>query len=174
MDIVSNKRFKEDDLILFSEKIGYDLPNDYIEFLRYYNGGYIKNSTSKYFNNGDQKFTLTSFFGLDVEEDLIDQYEIYKNRIPETCIPIGRDAGGNIICLNLSENKYDYIYFWDHEEETNYEGREINVEDLYIIAESFNKFINSIESDNIKEPVKVEYKVNKVWIDPDFLKELDN
>ncbi|WP_268748364.1 SMI1/KNR4 family protein [Gracilibacillus boraciitolerans] len=42
MNIASNEGFNKEDLIKFSEKIGYELPNDYIEFLRHHNGGYVK------------------------------------------------------------------------------------------------------------------------------------
>lgn len=173
INIVSNKGFNENKLIAFSEKIGYELPNDYIEFLRHHNGGYVKNSISTYYKNGEQKFILTSMFGLGSEDDLISQFETYKNRIPNTCIPIGRDAGGNLVCLNLSEGKYGNVYFWDHEEEK-YEDEKMTINDLYIIAETFKEFLNSIERDNIKESKEEGYKVKKVWIDTDFLKELEN
>ena len=171
--IVSNEGFNEDNLITFSEKIGYELPKDYIEFLRHHNGGYVKNSISSYVKNGKQKFILTSMFGLGSGDDLLSQFETYKKRIPNTCIPIGRDTGGNIICLNLSEDRYGYVYFWDHEEELNYDEGKITINDLYIIAETFNEFLNTIERDNMKEQEEG-YKVKKVWVDPDFLKELEN
>ncbi|MBM7542021.1 SMI1/KNR4 family protein [Amphibacillus cookii] len=174
INIVSNKGFNENELIAFSEKIGYELPNDYIEFLRHHNGGYVKNSISTYYKNGEQKFILTSMFGLGSDDDLINQFETYKNRIPNTCIPIGRDAGGNLVCLNLSEVKYGYVYFWDHEEEFKYEEGKIAINDLYFIADSFKEFLNSIERDSIKESEVEGYEVKKVWVDPDFLKELEN
>jgi hypothetical protein len=174
IDIVSNKAFNENELIAFSKKIGYKLPSDYIEFLRRYNGGYVKNSIGTYYKNGEQRFILTSMFGLGADDDLISQLKTYKNRIPKTCIPIGRDAGGNLICLNLSEDKYGYVYFWDHEEELKYEEGKITIDDLYFIAGSFKEFLNSIERDKKTESGVEGYKVKKVWIDPDFLKELDN
>lgn len=173
INIVSNEGFNENALITFSEKISYELPKDYVEFLRYHNGGYVKNSISSYFKNGKQKFILTSMFGLGSDDDLLSQFETYKNRIPNTCIPIGRDAGGNLVCLNLSEDRYGYVYFWDHEEELNYEKGKIAINDLYFIAETFNEFLNSMERDDLKDSEKG-YKVKKVWVDPDFLKELEN
>ncbi len=173
INIVSNKGFNENELIAFSGKIGYELPKDYIEFLRHHNGGYVKNSISSYSENGNQKFILTSMFGLGSDDDLISQFETYKNRIPNTCIPIGRDAGGNLVCLNLSEERYGYVYFWNHEEELHYEEGKITINDLYFIAETVNEFLNSIERDDLKESEKG-YKVKKVWVDPDFLKELED
>ncbi|WP_249872820.1 SMI1/KNR4 family protein [Oceanobacillus saliphilus] len=173
INIVSSEGFNENDLITFSRKIGYELPKDYIEFLRHHNGGYVKNSISSYFKNGKQKFFLTSMFGLGSDDDLLSRFETYKKRIPNTCIPIGRDAGGNLVCLNLSEDRYGYVYFWDHEEELNYEEGKITINDLYLITETFNEFLNSIERDDLKKSEEG-YKVKKVWVDPDFLKELEN
>ncbi|QFT87267.1 SMI1 / KNR4 family protein [Bacillus sp. THAF10] len=155
-----------------SDKIGFCLPKDYIEFLRNHNGGYVKNSISSYFKNGMQKFILTSMFGLGADDDLLSQFETYKMRTPNTCIPIGRDAGGNLVCLNLSEDRYGYVYFWDHEEELNYEEGKITINDLYLIAKTFNEFLNSIQRDDLKESEEG-FKVKKVWVDPDFLKELE-
>ena len=125
----------------------------------------------------DKKESKSLFWHLCLDlgsaDDLISQFETYKNRIPNTCIPIGRDAGGNLVCLNLSEDRYGYVYFWDHEEEFNYEEGKITINNLHFIAETFNEFLNSIERDDIKESEEG-YKVKKVWVDPDFLKELDN
>lgn len=174
INIVSNEGFNENELIVFLKKIGYELPNDYIEFLKHHNGGYVKNSISSYYKNGKQKFILTSMSGLGSDDDLISQYETHKNRIPNPCIPIGRDAGGNLVCLNLSKDRYGYVYFWDHEEELKYEEGKITINDLYFIAETFNEFLNSIERDDIKESKEEGYKVKNVWVDPDFLKELEN
>ncbi|WP_186580505.1 SMI1/KNR4 family protein [Aquibacillus kalidii] len=173
INIVSNEGFNENELIIFSKKIGYELPKDYVEFLRHHNGGYVKNSISSYFKNGKQTFILTSMFGLGSDDDLLSQFETYKSRIPNTCIPIGRDVGGNLVCLNLSEDRYGYVYFWNHEEELNYEEGKITINDLYFITETFNEFLNSIERDDLKESEEG-YKVKKVWIDPDFLKEIEN
>lgn len=172
INIVSNKGFNENNLIEFTRKIGYTLPNDYIEFLHNHNGGYVKGSISNYYKNGDQKFILTSMFGIGTNDDLVSQWETYKNRIPNSCIPIGRDAGGNLVCLNLSEDKYGYVYFWDHEEELNYEIEKITINDLYLIKQSFKEFLDSIERDNLEDSELDGYKVKKVWIDPEFLKEL--
>ncbi|RPF54169.1 SMI1/KNR4 family protein [Aquisalibacillus elongatus] len=174
INILSNKGFNENELVAFSEKVGYELPDDYIEFLRKHNGGYVEDSVSTYYRHGEQKFILTSMFGLGSEDDLFTQFESFKNRIPNTCISIGRDAGGNLVCLNLSQFKYGYVYFWDHEEELNYEDGKITINDLYFIADSFKDFLNSIERYTINESDLEGYEVKEVWIDPDFLKELEN
>ncbi|MBS7531598.1 SMI1/KNR4 family protein [Hazenella sp. IB182353] len=149
--VLNDREFNENDLLAFEEKTGYKLPKDYIDFLQQYNGGYVEDDTCTYHNNGEQKFILTCMFGLATDEayDLLNLFEIYKCRIPISCIPIGRDAGGNIVCLNLSNNRYGYIYFWDHEKELEYEDGEMTIDDLYYIADSFKGFLNSIQADEI-------------------------
>lgn len=79
--------------------------------------------------------------------------------------------GGDLVCLNLSKDRYGYVYFWDHEEELNYDEGKMTINDLYLIAETFNEFLNSIKRDDLQESEKG-YKVKKVWVDPDFLNEL--
>ena len=107
-------------------------------------------------------------FGLRLDDDLMSQFEIFKSRISSTCIPIGRDTGGNIVSLNLSDGNYGYVYIWDHEEGTK------TKDNLYFIADSFKSFLNSIETGKIEETEVERYKVKKSWIDPDFLQGLEN
>lgn len=176
INIISNNKFVNRELVMFTKKVGYKLPDDYIDFLKKYNGGDVKNSFGMYYKNGKKKFILTLMFGLGVksDEDLMRQFEIYINRIPTTCIPVGRDAGGNLICLHLSEDKYGYVYFWDHEEELEHEEDKMTINDLYFIADSFEKFLNSIKEDVLDKTEAIGYEVKKVWIDPDFLRDLEN
>ena len=76
--------------------------------------------------------------------------------------------------MNLSKDKYGNVYFWDHEEELMYEDGKITLNDLYIIAETFHEFVNSLEEENNQESESDDYKVKKVWVDPDFFIELEN
>jgi len=171
----SNSKFSNTELASFTKKIGYKLPNDYVKFLKKYNGGYVINSYSSYYKNGEQKFILNNIFGLGLESntDLASQYKIFKDRIPNTCIPVARDVGGNLVVMNLSDKKYGYILFWDHEEELEVKKGNMTINSLYPIAHSFSDFLKTIELD-INETETNDYKVKKVWIDTDFLKELEN
>ncbi|MEH7611216.1 SMI1/KNR4 family protein [Gottfriedia acidiceleris] len=123
-------------------------PNEFIEFLEKYNGG--TPSLNKVISEEAPDFILSSFFGTDLEsyEDILMCYKTFKGRIPEGCVPIAGDIGGNIICLNLNKEKYGYVYFWDHEEELMVEEGEMQLNHLYLITTSFNKFLNMIQEDN--------------------------
>jgi hypothetical protein len=154
--------------------MGATFPKEYISFLQKYNGGIPKQNVVTSEKAPD--FILTCFFGTDLEPiyDLFSCLKVYKGRIPNGCVPIARDAGGNLVVLNLSNNKYGYVFFWDHEEELMYEETGMDLDDLYFIAPSFNEFLNMIRPYNVEENNNElsEYKVKEVWIDPDFLKEL--
>jgi len=174
INIISNKGFNEDELISFSKKVKFKLPNEYIKFLKQHNGGYVKDSIGIYHNNGKQRFILTSMFGLGTDDNLFEQFEMYKNRIPNTTIPIGRDVGGNLVCLNLSGTDYGKVYFWEHEIEGKYDHETMTVHDLYFIAENFDTFLHSIMKDDIRNLENMGYQAKKVWIEPGFLKDLEN
>lgn len=47
------------------------------------------------------------------------------------------------------------------------------IEKLYPVADSFIEFLNKVKAYNPDEQDLSGYKVQEVWIDPDFLKELE-
>lgn len=164
---------EEDDFKKFSSQIGYFFPDEYFLFLKDNNGGYLDNYVAEYqgLNKLKSKFILAGFYGLGIDSnnDLRSKYELYNGRVPEGCVPIGYDVGGNQVCINLTTKNYGFIYFWDHENELEEDN---SIESLYYIASSFNEFLNSIKEDSDDEEPPTDYKVKKTWIDPDFLKSL--
>lgn len=176
IDFMPNEnRFSRSKFDYFRDMLTNDLPKEYVDFLMKYNGGYVEDAVSVYHNNGEQKFLVTSLFGLGLESnlDLLNQLEIYKERVPLNCIPIARDAGGNIVCLNLSSDRYGNVYFWNHEKESDFELGKMTVNDLYFIANSFTEFFNTLEQDKAVDSELEGYAAKKAWIDSDFLKELE-
>lgn len=166
----SSKKFNKKKIEEFENRIGVSFPKEYIKYLEKYNGGLPEENLV--ISEGAPPFILTSFFGTGLVsvDDLFACYTIFNGRIPKGCIPIARDAGGNIICLNLNEDKYGYLYFWDHEKELMIDEKE----NLYFIASSFNQFLDIIKPHIIEDDDLSSYEVEEVWIDPDFLKELKN
>ncbi|MEH7609006.1 SMI1/KNR4 family protein [Priestia megaterium] len=175
IDIKSNaKRFNHKDLERVEKKVGASFPEQYINFLRKYNGGEVENSIVELPFEEIESFILSSFFGTRVEDinDIISCYDTFENRIPKGCVPIGRDVGGNIVCLNLNRKGYGYIFLWDHDIELEFEDNEMETQDLYYVAPSFDDFLQMIKPYNPEEDDLDGYEVEEVWIDPDFLKEL--
>ena len=126
-------------------QIGFRLPDDYAHFLADY-GGYAFESYVEfpYLQSypGGERGMFNVFFGImpGSSYDLTGNLRTYQGRISSDLLPIGNDPGGNIICLSIVGDDRGAVYFWDHEEEAS-EGS-----NAYLIARSFDEFINSLES----------------------------
>lgn len=80
--------------------------------------------------------------------------------LPLGHIPIARDGCGNLVLLNLKDGK---VRFWDHE-----------VPDSKVLEwQDFNEFIESIEPLDKTEVKLKSGQVESAWIDPAFLKKLN-
>lgn len=155
------------------DKIESSLPDDYKAFLAQYgtvlfnksvgfkpieqNAVYPHNDETGLPNppfNGSQ---VSVFFGKDAAEpadSLSSKLEVYKDRMPNSVIPIADDGLGNKICLNVGKEDKGKIYWWDHEnewDEEDYEEEtgtkmpeEAKYQNIYLVAESFSDFIEKL------------------------------
>ena len=127
-----------DEQIAAFERIeGVTLPADYRQFLKTHNGGRpIPDCFPIGTDNGS---LLNTFFVLGEGEgetrDLQTECDRHRGRIPHTLMPIGCDAGGNIILLGVHGEHRGRVYFLDH----------MNPRPIYEIAPSFAAFLNSFE-----------------------------
>jgi cell wall assembly regulator SMI1 len=127
-----------DEQIADFEKIeGVALPEDYRAFLKTHNGGRpVPDSFPIGTDNGS---LLDTFFELGAGEgetrDLQTKCDRYARRIPPTMMPIGCDAGGNIILLGVHGEPRGRVYFLD----------QMNPRPIFEIAPSFEAFLNSFE-----------------------------
>jgi SMI1/KNR4 family protein SUKH-1 len=129
-------------------QLNINFPLAYINFLLKNNGGLPE---KRYFEfdqkGGREKGCINQFYGLDLVKcgkdyyDLLTIYNIYvpTRRIPNNFIPIAGDPGGNQICIATKGE----VYFWEHEYEVD-EDKEPNMENMSLIANSFDQFINSL------------------------------
>ncbi|MCC5801853.1 SMI1/KNR4 family protein [Rossellomorea vietnamensis] len=149
--------------------VGATLPKEYIQFLRKHNGGFPE--ANIVISETAPECIITSFYGTDVEpvHDLYSRFKTFEGRVPNRCIPIASDAGGNLVVLNVRNPNYGYVFFWDHEEDSG--DKEMNLNDLCLIAPSFNEFLTLIKPAHIEEDLRG-YEVKEVWVDTDFLKDL--
>jgi hypothetical protein len=167
----SNVKFNEREFNNFQKELGVHLPNDYIKFLKKNNGGIPELNIVELQNEEIKSFSVTDFFGVNNVKinDLKSQYETYKERIPRGNIPICRAEGGNIVCLNIDNG---FISLWDHDTELMNEDA-ISINSLLKVARSFEDFLSLMKPYDQEDDLN-DYKVEDVWIDPDFLKELKN
>lgn len=87
------------------------LPQQYVDFLLQYNGGYPKESTFK-ISNGEGESLVNKFYHLN---DLGRGFEILEGEIPAEFLPIANDPGGNEILLRVSGEYVEKVYFWVHD-----------------------------------------------------------
>ncbi|MEO2078271.1 MAG: SMI1/KNR4 family protein [Bacillus sp. (in: firmicutes)] len=167
----SNVEFNEKEFNNFQKDLGVNFPNEYIKFLRKNNGGTPELNIVELQNDEFKSFSVTEFFGVNNIKinDLKSQYETYKKRIPSGNIPICRVEGGNIVCLNIDNG---LISLWDHDTEFIIDDV-WSTNSLLKVAGSFEAFLSLMKPYDPEEDLD-DYKVEDVWIDPDFLKELKN
>ena len=166
----SKINFDEIALVSFENIIGVCLPKEYVDFLKKNNGGTPQLNTIELPNEEIKSFSITSFLGLELDDinNLQAQFLTYRQRIQKNYIPIANVEGGNIVCLNIVNGS---ILLWDHETELiNHSTR--SYKSFLPIANSFDKFLEMINP-YIEENFD-DYEVEEVWIDPDFLRELEN
>jgi hypothetical protein len=102
------------DIQQLEEKLRFKLPDAYGSFLLEFNGGFP--SPNIFWINEDEKESkLSIFFGI-AEGKPTDIYENYLfDGLPEGILPIGRDPGGNFICIGILPANSGEIFFLDHE-----------------------------------------------------------
>jgi len=166
----SKINFDERALVNFENIIGVHLPKEYVDFLKKNNGGTPELNTIELQNEEIKSFSINSFLGLDLDDinNLQAQFLTYKQRVQKNYIPIANVEGGNIVCLNIVNGS---ILLWDHDAELiNHSA--ISYKSFLPIANSFDEFLKLINP-YIEENYD-DYEVEEVWIDPDFLRELEN
>lgn len=133
------------------QKIGYSFPLDYVEFLINYGVCGFEDYVDFPFLDPyprDERGLISVFFGIMPNDcyGLLENYQTYLGRMPFHFLPIATDPGSNIICLSLDKKDKNAVYFWDHnEEEMVEEGQNFSYSNIYLLARSFNEFINSLE-----------------------------
>ena len=166
----SKINFDERALVNFENIIGVHLPKEYVDFLKKNNGGTPELNTIELQNEEIKSFSITSFLGLDLDDinNLHAQFLTYRQRIQKNNIPIANVEGGNIVCLNIINGS---VLLWDHDTEL-LNHSIIPYKSFLPIANSFDGFLTLIHP--YIEGNSDDYEVEEVWIDPDFLREIEN
>ncbi len=84
-------------------------------------------------------------FSSNINDDILYHLKLYRYRIPKNMISIACDNYGNQILLSVKGPDYGKVYFWDHEQEADTEnGEEPSYNNLTLIANSFDEFMNGL------------------------------
>ena len=92
----------------FQEIIGFELPDDYSNFLKLYNGGKPKFDSLKiYKRKKEELWTFGYLFGIHDKEywaSIFWAINSLENKIPNEFLPIADNSGGDYYVMNLSIN----------------------------------------------------------------------
>lgn len=118
------------------------LLDDYRRVLLEYNGGKpIPN------RNENPDTIITYILGMhngDYYASMYKHIDMFKKRLPLSSFPIVTDPFGNLFLMSVHPDGFGYIYFWDHEGETEYQDGHY-VDNCYFVAYSFTDFINNLK-----------------------------
>ena len=131
----------EDDVRNIEDSIDVKFPNDYREFLLTYNGGVPEPSCFLISNHPEEILPIQLFFGIEtssISVSIIWNFKNYRDRVPDNLLPIGCSDFNDLICLDLYENNYGHIVFWDLTGEC---GKH-NLNNVYEICDSFSDFLS--------------------------------
>jgi cell wall assembly regulator SMI1 len=146
----SEKKISPRKLAAVEQKLSIKLPKEYRDFLLSHNGGRPEPDGFLAINDrGEETDSCVDWFlaiynGEDDNfEDNFRAYKIEDVRLPDELVPIATDPGGNLICIAVDGPKCGAVYFWDHEMEAG-TGEKPSYDNVYLIANSFNAFVDSL------------------------------
>lgn len=132
----------------FEQKWNINLPENYKNFLLENNGGRpAEDLTFPIKNDPPLNLGVINFFyGINAGEhnDLDKEMRVHEDRVPKGFVPIAGDPMGNEICLAVSGEHEGEVYFWEHEEEAE-DGEEPTMQNMYLVANSFEEFLNNLK-----------------------------
>lgn len=140
----------------FTETYRFTFPKALIEYLKQHNDAGLEPNVIPL---ADNECSIRYFYGTTAEaySDIRATYETYKDRIPKNCVPIADSDFGNQICMSLASDTYGQIYFWNHEtmDTDEKDGSTLQIEDMVLIAKSFEELLEKIEESPYYEDTKI-------------------
>ncbi|MCM3170799.1 MULTISPECIES: SMI1/KNR4 family protein [unclassified Paenibacillus] len=123
----------------FENTTNIKLPTLYRDFLLEYNGGRVQPNVFK-ISSDEGESALNIFYGIgSMRSNLEKKFDFFDDILEIGFIPIASDSGGNQVCLGVTEEFYEQIYFWIHDEE--YDEA---MENMFFLAKNINEFIGSL------------------------------
>ncbi|WP_213421194.1 SMI1/KNR4 family protein [Bhargavaea massiliensis] len=121
------------------------LPNDYVEFLKEFNGGVIeKNDENKIFIKDTSAYIhVDVLYGMQTDSrtsDIETWMNKFDDELLEHAIIIGDDLMQGFIVL-ISEGEFEGVYYWDDSYQFDESTDE---ENTYWIADSFSSFVKQL------------------------------
>jgi hypothetical protein len=141
------KHLTEGDIFVLEQRLNILLPKSYRRFLLEVNGGQPKPNAFPIHNfSRDTHGLLDHFFSWDpddVDYDIVENAQVFRNRMPTELLPIAFDPGGNLLCLAVSGDNIGKVYYWDHEDEYP-PGETPDYHNLYFVANDFDDLLGGL------------------------------
>lgn len=147
------KSTSADEIVSIEQNLNVSFPETYRNFLLKYDGATPESNILE--NN--ESVNVDRFIPLSELGNRATGVEGF----PHDALPIAEAAGGNFIYLKKSDFS---VWFWDHE---------IDSGDLEL-APSFDEFMRQLIPFDIDSVELKPGQVEASWVDPDFLKELED
>ncbi|MFC9711523.1 SMI1/KNR4 family protein [Paenibacillus sp. NPDC056933] len=134
-----NEKITINDIREFEGEYVLKLPEQYVDFLLRYNGGYPEKSTFK-ISDEEGESVVNKFYGIgNMKGNLGKVFEVLDGELPEGFISIANDPGGNEICIGTGERYFGEIYFWMHDMESDEE-----MGNMFFFKSNFNDFLDNL------------------------------
>lgn len=140
--IETEKSINQDVIEKLEELFGYKLPKEYITHLLKYNGGRCEPNIFSFKENGKLSSSNVDWFLAlygGENDNMFSYLKDFKDVLPKYFLPIAHDSGGNLICISCRDEDFGTIYFWNHE------YNKLNINEVWIIASSFNEFLMNLK-----------------------------
>jgi SMI1 / KNR4 family (SUKH-1) len=151
---------RPDDILKAEAEIGYRLPESYVRFLLSQPSGPSFSLPGASFPHlGKDPFHVADFYSIPPAEDggrshtggrdgLAATYSDYRNEgmVPAWLLPIGDNACGDLLCLELDGERRGGVAVWYHEL-YDYERNESMADCIIPVAPSFDEFLDLLEPD---------------------------
>ncbi|WOA66240.1 SMI1/KNR4 family protein (plasmid) [Bacillus mycoides] len=115
---VNEKRVTDDQIKQLEQYLNIKFPNDFLECVQEYDGGYSTPDTFNIPNQDENSLNNLLTLDSDRKNSFLKTYNNTKDRSPDKIYPFARDPFGNLLCFDYRNNTDSpTIVFWDHEEE---------------------------------------------------------
>lgn len=137
------------EILDYSDLVGFHIPETYSYFLMKTNGGMVEDDSLSFSLSDNSKIIqLEKFFGFDLskEDDIVDVNNGFKDDLPPNSLVIAYGTKGYFVLVNSAADTL--LYFWDFENNLNISSDNSNA---YLITDSFETFWGELGEIYIEE-----------------------
>ncbi len=131
--ILAKTKINEQNFKNVEQELGVEFPSDFKDTVLEYNGASPQNMIYDTKNTKGRVAEYLLSFSSNDKDNIIDTYNMIKERLEKGLIPVIRDPFGNFICFNFSKEANGELVFWNHENN-----------DVEYISKTFLEFVGKL------------------------------